>query len=97
MVPVYAVALFSGFLMLLAWIVGVAVGAWVDGWEFADPERRFGVVGRSIVAGVLGFGMGGMSASFGGWPPALAIFGAVAGAAAMVIVARVVGPDAAGC
>lgn len=95
MVPVYAIALFAGFLMLLAWIVGVAVGTWVDGWEFADPERRFGALGRSIVAGVVGFGMAGMSASFGGWPPVLAVFGALAGAAAMVAVARVFGPDAA--
>lgn len=95
MVPVYATALFLGFLMLLAWIVGVAVGTWVDGWEFADPERRFGVLGRSIVAGLVGFGMAGMSASFGGWPPAFAIVGAFAGAAAMALVAKVFGPDTA--
>ena len=44
MVPVYAIALFVGFLMLLAWIVGVAIGTWVDGWEFADPESRFGAL-----------------------------------------------------
>ncbi len=93
MVPVYAIALFVGFLLLLAWIVGVGIGSWVEGWEFADPERRFGFVGRSIVAGLVGFGMAGMSASFGGWPPALAILGAIAGAAAMVAVARVFGRD----
>ncbi|MCL1692697.1 MAG: hypothetical protein M3096_03330 [Actinomycetia bacterium] len=93
MVPVYAIALFVGFLLLLAWIVGVGIGSWVEGWEFADPERRFGFAGRSIVAGLVGFGMAGMSASFGGWPPALAILGALAGAAAMVAVARVFGPD----
>lgn len=95
MVPIYAIALFVGFLMLLAWIVGVGIGTWVEGWEFADPERRFGVVGRSIVAGLVGFGMAGMSASFGGWPPVLAVFGALAGAGAMVAVARVFGPDTA--
>jgi hypothetical protein len=39
--------------------------------------------------------MAGMSASFGGWPPVLAVLGAIAGAAAMVAVARVFGPDAA--
>jgi len=93
MVPLYAIALFIGFLLLLAWIVGVAVGTWVEGWEFADPERRFGVVGRSVVAGTVGFGMAGMSASFGGWPPVLAFFGAVAGAGAMVVVARFFGPE----
>jgi len=95
MVPVYAISLFLGFLLLLAWIVGVAVGSWVEGWEFADPERRFGATGRSVVAGVVGFGMAGMSASFGGWPPALAILGALAGALAMVVVARFFGPDTA--
>lgn len=95
MVPVYAIALFAGFLVLLAWIVGVAVGTWVDGWEGVDPEARFGAAGRSIVAGVVGFGMAGMSSSFGGWPPALAFLGALAGAAAMVAVARVFGPDTA--
>jgi hypothetical protein len=95
MVPVYAIALFVGFLLLLVWIVGVGIGTWVEGWEFADPEHRFGFVGRSIVAGLVGFGMAGMSASFGGWPPALAVVGAIAGAAAMVAVARVFGPDAA--
>jgi len=95
MVSVYAISLFIGFLLLLAWIVGVAVGSWDDGWEFADPERRFGTTGRSVVAGVVGFGMAGMSASFGGWPPALAVLGALAGAAAMVAVARYFGPDAA--
>jgi hypothetical protein len=95
MVPVYAIALFVGFLLLLVWIVGVGIGTWVEGWEFADPERRFGFVGRSIVAGLVGFGMAGMSASFGGWPPVLAVVGAIGGAAAMVAVARVFGPDAA--
>jgi hypothetical protein len=39
--------------------------------------------------------MAGMSASFGGWPPVFAVLGAIAGAAAMVAVARVFGPDAA--
>jgi hypothetical protein len=95
MVAVYAIALLVGFLMLLAWIVGVAVGTWVDGWEFADPERRFGAAGRSVVAGTVGFGMAGMSASFGGWPTPLALLGALAGAAAMVLVARFFGPETA--
>jgi hypothetical protein len=92
MVWVYAVALIAGFLALLLWIVGVALGTWVDGWEFADPERRFGVAGRSVVGGVVGFGMGGMSATFAGWHPALALGAAVLGAAALVFVARVFAP-----
>ncbi len=44
MVPVYAIALFVGFLILLACLVGVAVAPWVHGWQFADPERRFGTL-----------------------------------------------------
>jgi hypothetical protein len=42
---------------------------------------------------IIGFPMAGMSASFGGWPPALAFVGAVAGGIGMIVVARVFGPD----
>ncbi len=92
MVWIYAITLALGLLALLVWIVGVAVGAWVDGWEFADPERRFGETGRSTTAAVVGFGMGGMSATFAGWNPVLAAAAALVGAAAMVAVARVFAP-----
>ncbi len=90
---IYAVALFVGALMALGWVVGVAIGTWVDGWEFIDPERRFGGFGRALVAGLIGFGMAGMSASYGGWPPVLAFCGAGVGALAMVAVARYFGPE----
>ena len=92
MVWLYAIALVAGLLMLLAWIVGVALGAWVDGWDFADPERRFGATGRSVVAGAIGFGIAGMSATFAGWHTLLAAAAALVGAAAMVAVARVFVP-----
>ena len=92
MVWVYAVALIAGLLMLLGWIVGSALGAWVEGWEFADPENRFGATGRSVVAGSVGFGIAGMSATFAGWHPPVAVVAAVLGAAAMVTVARVFAP-----
>ena len=92
MVWVYAVALIAGLLMLLGWIVGSALGAWVEGWEFADPEHRFGAAGRSVVAGSVGFGIAGMSAAFAGWHPLVAVVAAVLGAAAMVTVARVFAP-----
>jgi hypothetical protein len=94
MVWVYAAALAVGFVALLLWIVGVALGTWVEGWEFADPERRFGATGRSVVAGVVGFGMAGMSATFAGWQPVLAFVAAALGAAAVVAVARVFAPAA---
>ena len=92
MVWVYAVALIAGLLMLLGWIVGSALGAWVEGWEFADPENRFGATGRSVVAGSVGFGIAGMSATFAGWHPLVAVVAAVLGAAALVTVARVFAP-----
>lgn len=92
MVWVYAIALGAGVLMLLAWIVGAALGAWVEGWESADPESRFGGNGRSIVAGTFGFGMAGMSATFAGWHPIVALIAAGLGAAALVMVARAFAP-----
>ena len=92
MVWIYAIALALGLLALLVWIVGVAVGAWVDGWEFADPERRLGETGRSTTAAVFGFGMGGMSATFAGWNPVIAAAAALVGGAALVAVARVFAP-----
>lgn len=92
MVWIYAITLALGSIALLVWIVGVAVGARVDGWEFADPERRFGESGRSALAAVVGFGMGGMSATFAGWNPALAAAAALVGGAALVVVARVFAP-----
>ncbi len=92
MVWIYATALVLGSLALLVWILGVAVGAWVDGWEFADPEQRFGEKGRSAVAAAAGFGMGGMSATFAGWNPVLAAAAALVGGVALVTVARVFAP-----
>lgn len=92
MVWVYALALVAGILMLLAWIVGVAVGAWVDGWQFADPERRFGATWRSIVAGIIGFGMAGMSATFADWHAIVALVAALLGAVALAVVASVFAP-----
>jgi hypothetical protein len=92
MVWVYAIALAVGFLLLLGWIVGVALAAWVEGWEWADPERRFGGNGRWFVAGVFGFGMAGMSATFAGWHPILSLIAAGLGAAALMLVARAFAP-----
>lgn len=92
MVWVYAVALAAGIVLLLAWIAAAAVAAWVDGWEFADPEQRFGARGRFVVAGSIGFGMAGMSATYGGLHPVVAVVAAFAGAAALIWVARTFAP-----
>lgn len=92
MVWVYALSLIAGFVLLLAWMIGVAIAAWVDGWEFADPEQQFGANGRFVVAGAIGFGMGGISATFAGIHPGLAFVAALLGAAALVLVARTYAP-----
>jgi len=79
---VFGVALAVGFLAVLGWIAAVAVADSVDGWEGVDPDTRFGLNGRRVVAGVLGFGMAGLSAAYAGWPIPLATGAAVVGAVA---------------
>jgi hypothetical protein len=93
---VYAVVLLVGVVLLLVWLVATAIGVWVEGWESFDPEARFGARGRAVVAGALGFGMGGLSATFAGWPAGLALLAAVAGSGAMALVSRLFGPEEAG-
>jgi hypothetical protein len=86
MVKVYAVALAVGVLALLLWIGARALAVNVPSWGNADPERRLGVVGRRVVAGLVGFGLAGMSAEFSprdlSWPMALGL--AVLGGAVAV-------------
>jgi hypothetical protein len=77
---VYAVTLVAGFVLILLWVAAVAVAESVPGWQHVDPERRFGRNGRLAVAALIGFGLGGMSSSFAGWPDALAALGALGGA-----------------
>jgi hypothetical protein len=82
MVKVYAVVLVVGIVALLVWIMARAFSANIDRPSL-DPEARFGVPGRRVVAAFVGFGMAGMSAEFSprnlSWPVALAL--ALAGAA----------------
>lgn len=77
MVKVYAVALALGVLALLAWIGARALAVNVPSWGNADPERRLGVAGRRVVAGLVGFGLAGLSAEFSprdlSWPVALGL------------------------
>jgi len=86
MVKVYAVALALGVLALLLWIGARALAVNVPSWGNADPEKRLGVAGRRMVAGLVGFGLGGMSAEFSprglSWPIALGL--AVLGGAVAV-------------
>ena len=95
MIPVYAISLVSGVVLLLAWVAAVAVAETVAGWDHVDPDRRFGRRGRLAVAGLTGFGLGGMSATFGGWPVVAALAGAIGGAVLMGAAALYLasGPD----
>lgn len=93
MTPVYAIVLVVGIVALFAWLVLAAVGTSVDGWEGVDPERRFGRAGRFAVAGLVGFGMAGMSSTFAGWPVAATVAAALAGAAGLAAVAHWFGPE----
>src|SRR5690606_42080132 len=84
MVKVYAVVLVVGVFALIAWIVARAFAVNIDR-DSIDPEQRFGIPGRRIVAAMAGFGMAGMSAEFSpvvlSWPVA-AVLPLVGGAAA---------------
>jgi hypothetical protein len=81
-VKVYAVVLVVGVAALLIWIMSRALAENLSR-PGIDPEQRWGVTGRRVVAGLVGFGMGGMSAEFSprdlSWPIALVL--AVIGAA----------------
>lgn len=84
MVKVYAVALSLGVVSLIAWIFCTYLAGNVEAWKGINPEERFGKRGRQVVAGLVGFGMAGMSAEFSprdlSWPVCLVL--AVLGAAA---------------
>jgi hypothetical protein len=88
----YGAVLFIGFVMLMVWLVLTAVAAGVEGWSDFDPERRFGVMGRSVVAGTFGFGMAGISMLYTEFPEALSFAAAIAGAVALIVVSRWLGP-----
>lgn len=74
MVKIYAVVLVLGIAALLTWI-GTHVLAQGAERDRFDPEERFGIAGRRLVAGAMGFSLAGMSAEFSPrgltWPVAL--------------------------
>ena len=89
----YAVCTVLGVVGIFGWLtLGMAASAW-EGKDHLDPETRFGARGRYLVAAVAGFGLGGMSASFGGWNTVLALLAAVAGGAAGVASAYYLGVE----
>lgn len=85
MVKVYAVVLIAGIVLLFGWIIARAFAVNIERSSL-DPEQRFGVAGRRVVAAMVGVGMAGMSAEFSPlgipWPVALvlALLGGVAAA-----------------
>ena len=87
MTTIYAVSFAVGFLALLAWIALAASARSVEGWSERHPDRRLGRMGRPVVAGILGFGMAGLSATFAGWTSAVAAVGAIAGGLILAVVA----------
>jgi len=84
-IKVYAVVLIVGIVVLIAWVFLTVLAGNIDRPSI-DPESRFGVAGRRVVAAAVGFGMAGMSAEYSpldiGWPVALALAVAGGGVAA---------------
>jgi hypothetical protein len=89
----FGIPLLIGILLMLAWIVATAVAATVRGWERVDPELRFGQTGRLVLAGIIGFGMAGISALYAGWPSPLAVGAGLAGIAGLIGVSIWLGPE----
>lgn len=76
----FGISLVIGIVGLVAWIL---VGGFSDanGGRPVHPDARFGARGRAIVAGLTAFGIGGLSASYGGWPMAASVAAAIIAAA----------------
>ena len=93
MTALFGIPLFIGILLMVAWIAATAVAATVRGWERVDPELRFGRTGRLVLAGVIGFGMAGISALYAGWSSPLAVGAGLAGIAGLIGVSIWLGPE----
>lgn len=92
MTALYAIPLALGTLALLGWIAATALSSMIEGMRWADPEARLGSFGRFAIAGMLGFGMAGISALFAGWPELATVGAAVAGAIGLAFVSSWLGP-----
>jgi len=85
MVKVYAIALAVGVVGLVVVIFGGSLAENL-GRKDLDPGSKLGKAGKSVIGGLVGLGMAGMSAEFSPldleWPAALllALIGAAAGA-----------------
>ena len=74
MTLVYGLAIFLGACGVL-----IAAGLSVNPQRPDTPSRL-----RHLTLAVLGFGLAGMSASFGGWPAGLAVVAGLGGAALLI-------------
>ncbi len=92
MTAFYGIILLIGIALMLVWLVLTAIASGVEGWDRVDPERRWGVTGRSLVAGLIGFGMAGISVLYTTAPEAMSFAAAVVGGLALIAVARWVVP-----
>jgi hypothetical protein len=92
-VPIYAVCVVAGSLAALGWIALGTISSAFAEKAHLDPETRYGEAGRFVVGGVLGFGLGGMSASFAGWGAIPALLGAIGGTGLLLVAARLLGVE----
>ena len=83
----YAGLLVAGFGLALVWAIG-------EGWSGSDH----GVIRRlpPLAAGLMAFGLGGLSAAFAGWPGPVHVVAAAASAAAAMAWVRVTRPRSEG-
>ncbi len=93
MTALFGIPLMIGFILMIVWAGATAVAATVDGWQGVDPGRRYGRTGRFILAGMIGFGMAGLSSLYAGWPSLLAIGAAMLGGAGLIGVSIWLGPE----
>lgn len=93
MTALFGIPLLIGLILMLGWVAATAVASTVDGWDGVDPDRRYGRTGRFVLAGMIGFGMAGISTLYAGWPHLLAAGAGVLGAAGLVGVSIWLGPE----
>ena len=91
MITAYWIAFAVGLTALIVWIFMRGL-AHAEVLVRFDPEQRVPNL-KLAVAGLLGFGMAGLSSSYAGWEPALTIVGALAGAVAAAGYAKWVDQD----
>lgn len=83
---VFGISLVIGIVALIAWILIGGFSEANDGRP-VHPDERFGPKGRGIVAALTAFGIGGLSASYGGWPMAAAVAAALVAAGVLGVYA----------